>query len=430
MKTEVKKVNSNTSELIVTIELENAKKDYQKVFNKVKTRLEIPGFRKGKVPTAYIEKHYEQYIKEDYFESYAQNYYKEAIEIAKVNPIAAAEIKEVKWNTGEDAVFTYQFQHFPDDFEPIYKDLEVAYKEPVYDYDNQINESLKQIQDSFSEYIPFDESMTIQNDDKVTLENKSDEPIPTKAKNENLNDIIIGKNILGDDFNEKAIGKKINDTFEATVENNVENTDETEVYTFNFFVTDAFRKQLPEINDDLAKANDYESLDDMKTKIRESFEQEHKRVIENELNRAIVEAVAKANPMELPDEYFINSARYMFEKTYQANTEGIDNETLLKFGKMFTESQTIFDLVMEKVKKNENIQISDEDKDEYIKELVKDQNQTVEEYKENFKTFIEGDNFIDQVLHKKVVDLVKSTMKIVEPKENSETVEEETKETE
>ena len=136
--------------------------------------------------------------------------------------------------------------------------------------------------------------MTIQNDDKVTLENKSDEPIPTKAKNENLNDIIIGKNILGDDFNEKAIGKKINDTFEATVENNVENTDETEIYTFNFFVTDAFRKQLPEINDDLAKANDYESLDDMKTKIRESFEQEHKRVIENELNRAIVEAVAKA----------------------------------------------------------------------------------------------------------------------------------------
>ena len=59
----------------------------------------------------------------------------------------------------------------------------------------------------------------------------------------------------------------------------------------------------------------------------------------------------------------------MFEKTYQANTEGIDNETLLKFGKMFTESQTIFDLVMEKVKKNENIQISDEDKDEYIKSL-------------------------------------------------------------
>ena len=53
MKTEVKKVNSNTSELIVTIELENAKKDYQKVFNKVKTRLEIPGFRKGKVYCIY-----------------------------------------------------------------------------------------------------------------------------------------------------------------------------------------------------------------------------------------------------------------------------------------------------------------------------------------------------------------------------------------
>jgi len=34
------------------------------VFNKVKNRLEIPGFRKGKVPNSYIETHYSQYIKE------------------------------------------------------------------------------------------------------------------------------------------------------------------------------------------------------------------------------------------------------------------------------------------------------------------------------------------------------------------------------
>ncbi|HPK40486.1 MAG TPA: hypothetical protein PKZ69_02595 [Candidatus Cloacimonadota bacterium] len=184
---------------------------------------------------------------------------------------------------------------------------------------------------------------------------------------------------------------------------------------YKFKVVDAFRKKLPELNDDFAKANDYESVEDMKAKMMEIFKQESDRVVENELNRSIVDAVAKLNPLEIPDAYFINNGRYMLERSYQARVDDIDEDTLLKFGKMFSENQTIFDLVVEKIKKVKELQITDEDKDDYIKDLIKDQNQTLEEYKENFKTFIDSDNFVDQVIHKKVINMIKSTMKIVEP---------------
>ncbi len=130
---------------------------------------------------------------------------------------------------------------------------------------------------------------------------------------------------------------------------------------------------------------------------------------------AIVNAVAKANPLDIPNEFFINNARYMFNRNYNLSADSIDEETLLKFGKMFSENQTIFDLVVEKIKKTENLEITEADKDEHILTLVKDHNQTLEEYKENYKHFIESENFTDQIMHNKVIKMIKETMTIVEP---------------
>ncbi|HPY97028.1 MAG TPA: trigger factor [Candidatus Cloacimonadota bacterium] len=409
MKTEIKKVNSNTCELIATVELEVANKNYQKVFNKVKNRLEIPGFRKGKVPNSYIETHYSQYIKEEYFDSFAEQYYKEAIKDSEAQPITAAEFKEARWDTGQDAIFTFQFHVFPDDFEPIYKDIEVPYKEPVYDFDKQIDNSINQLLESNAEKIPFDENSTVIEGDEITLEFLELDQAPEEFQ-ENNKVVITAKNSENlADITNQVIGKKINDNIEGEFEID-------EIATkYKFKVVDAFRKKLPELNDDFAKANDYESVEDMKAKMMEIFKQESDRVVENELNRSIVDAVAKLNPLEIPDAYFINNGRYMLERSYQARVDDIDEDTLLKFGKMFSENQTIFDLVVEKIKKIKELQITDEDKDDYIKDLIKDQNQTLEEYKENFKTFIDSDNFVDQVIHKKVINMIKSTMKIVEP---------------
>jgi len=214
-------------------------------------------------------------------------------------------------------------------------------------------------------------------------------------------------------MDEKIIGKKINDKFEAEFVDNKNNVKAV----FEFMVTDAFKIQLPELNDDFAKTMDYESVEDMKNKLKEEFEAEFNATKDRALEQAIVMAIAKANPIEIPDDYFIQAGRYMIEKNYGSNAKGLDDALLLNFGKAFTEAQSKFDLVVERIKELENIEITEADKDEYINYLIRGQKQTIEEYKENYKHFIEGENFQDQVLHNKIVKMIKETIVIVEPKQ-------------
>lgn len=412
MKTEIKTVNSNTREFIVTLENEEAKKDFQKVFNKVKKNLEIPGFRKGKVPQSYIEKNYMDYIKEEYFDQYAEVYYKEALKDATVRPITAGQIKEVKWDTDQECIFTYQFQCFPDDFEPVYKNIEVEYAEPTYDMETQVNKAIEELLKNNAEEIPFEENDEIAEKDLVTLEFFNNESVPGCYQENETFIFEAGTKKYGATLDQQILGLKINSVFTGTLldaEQQIQGD-------YQFKVTDAFKVKLPELTEQFAKENDFDSIEDLKNKLREDFQKEFETVKNREIEQAIVRAVAKANPLDIPEEFYISNAKYMFSKNYNIPVDHLDQETLLKFGKMFTESQTIFDLVLEKVKKIENLEATEEDKNAYIELLIKDQNQTIEEYKENYKHFVDTENFTDQVLQFKLVNMIKETMTIVEPK--------------
>ena len=67
MKIEIKDISQVEKEMKITIEAEQATKDYYKILNKMKKYVAIPGFRKGKSPTALIERNYADYIKEEFY---------------------------------------------------------------------------------------------------------------------------------------------------------------------------------------------------------------------------------------------------------------------------------------------------------------------------------------------------------------------------
>lgn len=413
MKAEIKEVNSNTRELIVTIDNETAQKDFQKVFNKIRKTMEIPGFRKGKVPTTYVEKNFKEYIQNEYFDKYAGDYYKEAIETVSAKPITPGNFKDVVWNTGEDAVFTFEYQCFPEGFEPNYKNLEVEYKNPDYDMNKQIESAIKDILTSNATQNPFDENDVITNDNIITIAFEANNALPEPYFDDSELSLRVGDKKFGEDLDDKLLGLKINSIFTAEF---VDNENEIK-YNYQFKVVDAFKVQLPELTDDFAKSMDYESVEDMKNKLKAEFEDEYNATKDRSLEQAIVMAVAKANPLEIPDDYFIQAGRYMIEKNYGSDAKGLEDNILLNFGKAFTEAQTVFDLVVERIKDIEKFEITDEDKDEYIKIIIRGQKHTLEEYKENYKHFVESENFIAQATQFKIVKLIKETIKIVEPKE-------------
>lgn len=422
MKAELKEINSNTRQLIVIVENERAQKDYQKVFNKVYKNIQIPGFRKGKAPVKYVESSYKQYITEEYFDKYAGEYYKEALDVSNAKPITQGHLININWDNDQEAVLTFEFKCFPEKFDVNYKNLEVPFKELEKNVDAEVEANLQSLREANATQEPLDENGVVGVDCEVTISFS----LAEESHFINLDNpltLTVGKSaeVIGTDFDEKVIGKKINDVFEVNFVH--QHDDEIITETVEVKIEDAFFKTLPLLDDAFALSMDYESLEAMKAKLTSeaeaAFEMNNMQAIE----QAIITALIKNNPLDIPDEYYIRNGQYMLEKQYNSSLGNISEDILLNFGKIYSEMQTVFELVAERIKEVENIEITDADVDNYLEIILKNDDKTVEEYKENYKHVVENEDFKTRVMQHKVLEIVKSTMVIVEPKMEEEIIE-------
>ena len=75
MKTDIKEINSYTRQLDVTVEWDSIENEYQEEFNKARSRYNIPGFRKGKVPEKIVKRNLGPSIEASFAENSLNEYY-------------------------------------------------------------------------------------------------------------------------------------------------------------------------------------------------------------------------------------------------------------------------------------------------------------------------------------------------------------------
>ena len=121
MKTDLKEINSYTRQLDVTVEWNSIENEYQEEFNKARSRYNIPGFRKGKVPEKIVKKNLGPVIDANFAENSLNNYYRKALEKLDITPINKATINNLNFQEGLDLSFTAQFEVTPDIQLPKYQ---------------------------------------------------------------------------------------------------------------------------------------------------------------------------------------------------------------------------------------------------------------------------------------------------------------------
>ncbi len=329
---------------------------------------------------------------------------------------------DIKWDNDQDALFTFEFKCFPEKFDVNYKNLEVEFQTLPNNVEEEVNINLETLRDANATLEPFDENGLIENTNevKISFELSADSHF---GYLDNPLTLTIGSDSakIGEDVDLALIGKKINDQVEVNFTHQHE--DEVITETVKIKVEDAFYKVLPELNDSFAISLDYDSFEAMKAKLTDEATIKYEISNEQALEQAVVSSLVKNNSLDIPDEYYIRNGKYMLEKNYNASLDSISDEILLNFGKIYSEQQTVFELVAERIKEIENLEITDNDVDTYLELILKGEDKSVEDYKENYKHVIENDDFKTRVMQHRVLEIVKSTMTIVEPKKEEEIIE-------
>ena len=256
MSLELIKKEGYNAELKMIISSEDFQKYCTDAYNKNKSKINIPGFRKGKVPKAMVDKYYgEEFFYEDAINLGFASEYVKGIDSLGIEPVARPEIDVQEIKKGSDVVINVKVVIKPEITLGDYKNLEIKYPDTTVT-EEEINQDLESKRNQNARYVNI-EDRAVKDADiiKLDFEGKKDGVPFEGGKAENFS-LVIGSKSFIDGFEEQLIGMKLNEekVIEVTFpEQYMEPSLAGAKATFDVKINEIQEKQLPELDDEFVK---------------------------------------------------------------------------------------------------------------------------------------------------------------------------------
>ena len=380
MSLQVENLEHNMAKLTITVSAEEVEKALQAAYLKQRSKISLPGFRKGKVPRQMIEKMYGPEVFYDeaanhmISEAYGKAYDECELEIASQPTIDVVQLEK-----GKDFIFTAEVAVKPEVKLGEYKGLKVD-KVSTRVMQKEVDEEIEKERERNARTVEVTDR-AVQDKDIVTLDFEGFVygVAFEGGKGENY-PLTIGSGAFITGFEEQLIGAEIDKETEVKVT----------------FPEEYQAKELPELDDEFASevSEEAETLEDykaeVKAKIKERKENEGK---EKKENQAVEQAVANAE-IDLPAPMVDLQAKQMaddfarrimqqgmsVEQYFQFT--GLNEEKMMEELKPQAEKRIRTRLVLEAIVAAENIEVSDERLDEELQKMADSYQMEVEKLKE------------------------------------------------
>ena len=336
MSVQVETLEKNMAKLTVEIEAERLEKALDAAYNKQKKSISMPGFRKGKVPRAMVEKMYGvEVFYEDASNILLQETYPEAYDESGLEIVSRPEISIEQVEKGKSFIYVATVATKPEVTLGEYKGIEVEKAKPEVT-DADVEAELKKVQEQNSRLVSVEDRAVADGDQTVIdFEGFVDGKAFEGGKAEDYT-LVIGSHSFIDTFEDQLIGKNIGEDVEVNV------TFPAEYHaaelagkpaTFKVKIKEIKMKELPELNDEFAsEVSEFETLDaykeDVKNKLAET--KQAQATAENENN--VVQKVVDNAQMDIPAPMVDEQVRNMIEDyARRLQSQGISFDQYLQF---------------------------------------------------------------------------------------------------
>ncbi|MBQ3259359.1 MAG: trigger factor, partial [Clostridia bacterium] len=384
-------------------------------------KINVPGFRKGKAPRAYVEKIYGEGV---FYEDAVNAIYPAALEEAITE--SGYEYVEDKidfdvTSVGKDGLkFTAVITVKPEIEVTEYKGLKAA-KKTVSVKEADINAELAKMQDRNSRLVTV-EDRAAQNGDTVVFDFDGyvDDVAFEGGKSENFS-LVLGSGQFIPGFEDQIVGKKPEEEFDVNV------TFPEEYHAaelagkpavFKCKLHEIKVKELPELNDDFAKdCSEFDTLDELKADVKANLKKQKDAAADEAFETDIINLLVDNVKGDIPEAMYNNRVDdSVRDFGYRLQAQGLDLETYLKYTGMDMESfrggfreqaeKTVkVRLALEKIVELENIVPTAEEIEARFAEYA-------EQYKmdvEKIKSFIPEKELSADLAVSKAMDLVKAS---------------------
>ena len=386
MSLQVEKLENNTAKLTIEVPAEEFDKAIQTAYQKNKNKFNVPGFRKGKVPYAMVEKmygagvFYEEAANELIPDAYANAAAESELEI-----VARPEINVTQIEKGKPFVFEAEVTLKPEIKLGKYKGVKVEAMDTTVT-DEDVAAELDKVKEQNASLVAADDK-AVEDGDQTTIDFEGfvDGVAFEGGKGEDY-PLTIGSHSFIDTFEEQLIGKKVGEEVEVNVtfpEQYQAKELAGKPAMFKVTIKEIKVKEYPELDDDFAQdVSEFDTLDEYKADIKKNLEEKKAQEAEADKESKVIEAIVNDSEMDIPEKMIEAQSQQMVEEFAQnIAMQGISFDQYMQFTgttvdqlteqvKPQAEARVQSSLVLEAIVKAEKIEASDEEFDEEIKRMA------------------------------------------------------------
>ncbi len=414
MERKILKTENGIQELEIIIEDEKFQEFYNIAYNKIKNEINLPGFRKGKVPFHIVKKQFGGLLREHAIEEAAQSSFETAVEEDKIHLISRPELLNIDMNNGV-VKFHFSYGVYPEVILNEYKGLTID--EPVHTVTEE--EIEVRIQEILKSEGVFEESEIVEDEDYVvgltfhTLDNETKEPIADIEPFED--NLYLGNPRADRNLVDIIIGRKKGESFEYVVEHDQPHDEhqhepgETHQHYYNLELRDVQKLVPAELTDEFVKnytKEKFDNIDDFKEDVEFGLQEEWDKKCRAAVEDQIVAKLIENNDIATPEQFVQNAINIMsenFKKQYGKAADKIDMNLFKDEFRPMAIRNVQWELIRNRIIEQENIELEDYDIDSIVDTEAQRLNKDREDVK---KMILQNENFKMQILNKKVIDFV------------------------
>ena len=413
------------SQVVLTIEVGSAEFEaaIEKAYQKMRKKINVPGFRPGKAPRKIIEG---MYGAEVFFEEAINIAFPDAYEAAvkeqELQVVGYPAVEMVGEVTREGFTFKATTPVYPEVTLGEYKGL-TAEKDEVKVGAADVNERLKQLQDRNTRLVSVDREAKEGDTAVIDFEGFLDGKPFDGGKGEGHN-LELGSHSFVPGFEEQVVGMKAGDEkdLDITFPEDYHADLAGKAVVFKVKVHEVKAKEVPELDDEFAKdVSEFDTLKDLKADLKKQITEERQKDADRAFEDAVMEQAAANITADVPDAMIETQARQFLDNfkmqiaqqgipydQYMQIT-GMDEAKLLEDAKEPALRQVKMDLTVAAIIKAENLEATDEEVEAEYKKLAEQYNMDIE----MVKKYLPAEQIKDQLVSQKAVAVVVDSANVV-----------------